>query len=156
MPGYGIKPADEGTGLLPWSWAEQQLREAQNYWVATNGPDGQPHLSPVWGYWDGEQLLFSCAIGSRKARDLAADSHCTISTESALNQVVLQGMAELVTEWSVRMTALHGMNQKYNAEMPEEFFAVDKNAVFALRPVWAFGLMHDDFDGSPTRWTFGD
>ena len=25
MPGYGLLGPDEGTGLLPWSWAEERL-----------------------------------------------------------------------------------------------------------------------------------
>jgi hypothetical protein len=39
MPGYGIAGADEGSGLLDWSWAAQRLTEARNYWV---GPSGRP------------------------------------------------------------------------------------------------------------------
>jgi hypothetical protein len=31
MPGYGLLGASEGTGLLPWSWAEQQLTASRNY-----------------------------------------------------------------------------------------------------------------------------
>jgi len=28
------------------------------------------------------------------------------------------------------------------------------NATIRVRPQWAFGLVHDDFAGSPTRWRF--
>lgn len=52
MPGYGTKPATEGSGLLPWEWAEEGLSAARNYWVATVGPDGSPHSTPVWGVWN--------------------------------------------------------------------------------------------------------
>ena len=38
MPGYGVQPATEGTGLLPWSWAEERLTAAHEYWVATGSP----------------------------------------------------------------------------------------------------------------------
>ncbi len=40
MPGYGITGADQGSGLLDWSWAAQRLTEARNYWVATVWPTG--------------------------------------------------------------------------------------------------------------------
>jgi hypothetical protein len=31
MPGYGILGPDEGSGLLPWSWAAERLSHARNY-----------------------------------------------------------------------------------------------------------------------------
>ena len=34
-----------------------------------------------------------------------------------------------------------------------EFLAA--HATIRVRPSWAFGIAHDDFTGSPTRWTFG-
>ena len=52
MPGYGILGPDGGTGLLPWSWAEERLRDSRNYWLATVRPDGRPHVMPVWAVWD--------------------------------------------------------------------------------------------------------
>ncbi|TME13797.1 MAG: pyridoxamine 5'-phosphate oxidase, partial [Chloroflexi bacterium] len=44
MPGYGILGAGEGTGLLPWSWAQERLEQSHDYWVATSGADGRPHV----------------------------------------------------------------------------------------------------------------
>ena len=43
MPsGYGInRSTDEG--LLPWSWVQERLTTARNYWIATARPDGRPH-----------------------------------------------------------------------------------------------------------------
>ena len=46
MPGYGI--AGPEAGLLPWSWAEERLRDAWRYWVVTVSGDGEPHAMPVW------------------------------------------------------------------------------------------------------------
>ncbi len=156
MPGYGTKGPDEGTGLLAWSWAEEQLDNAKNYWLATNGPQGQPHLSCVWGVWDGENLLFSCGADSRKARNLRRDSQCTVSTEGASNPVIIEGMALLVPDIEGRRPMLTAMNAKYETNISEEFLAPGANCVFAVRPVKAFGLRHDDFAGSPTRWVFAE
>jgi hypothetical protein len=47
MPGYGILPADVGSGLLPWAEAERRLTVSHDYWVATAWPDGRPHVMPV-------------------------------------------------------------------------------------------------------------
>lgn len=38
-----------GTGLLPWSHAEQRLRDARRYWLTTVRADGRPHATPLWG-----------------------------------------------------------------------------------------------------------
>lgn len=47
MPGYGIAASDGGSGLLPWSWAVEQLAGSRNYWVSSVGVEGQPHAMPV-------------------------------------------------------------------------------------------------------------
>jgi len=31
MPGYGILDPDQGSGLLPWSWAAERMSSARNY-----------------------------------------------------------------------------------------------------------------------------
>ena len=41
MPGYGILRPEEGTGLLPWSWADERLRRSHDFWLATVWPDGR-------------------------------------------------------------------------------------------------------------------
>src|SRR5262245_37108956 len=94
MPGYGIEAAIDGRGLLPWSWAEERLTAANNYWLATAGADGQPHLAAVWGVWAGGRLVFSTGGRSRKARDLAANDRCAVSAEDGAESVVVQGRAE--------------------------------------------------------------
>jgi len=38
--------------------------------------------------------------------------------------------------------------------MTLEFLDPTVNGSYAVRPVRAFALTHDDFIGSPTRWTF--
>ena len=154
MPGYGLLGPAEGTGLLPWSWAEDGLASARNYWVVSLRPDGRPHAMPVWGVWDDGALWFSSSKGSRKARNLTADPRCTIAIEDALNPVIVEGKAELVTDSAAlaRMLALE--NTKYGTDYGIEMLDPDANSVFRVSPDWAFGLRQDDFTGSPTRWIF--
>ena len=66
MPGYGLAPAGDGAGLLPWSWAHERLVEARGYWIATAGGDGRPHLAAVWGLW--AQARCTSAPGGGRAR----------------------------------------------------------------------------------------
>jgi hypothetical protein len=41
MPGYGMVGANEGTGLLPGSWATERLARSHDYWLATGGVEGR-------------------------------------------------------------------------------------------------------------------
>jgi general stress protein 26 len=154
MPGYGIQGPGEGSGLLPWSWAAERLGASRNYWVNTLWPDGRPHAMPVWGVWDREAFWFSSSLRSRKARNIAADPRCVVTTEDAAEPVVLEGSAAITTdsELITRFTEL--MNAKYEAGMTVEFLDPAVNATIHVRPRWGFGIAHDDFTGSPTRWEF--
>ena len=155
MPGYGLLGPDEGTGLLPWQWAEERLTSSRNYWVVSLWPDGRPHAMPVWGLWHEGAFWFSSSNGSRKARNLAADPRCVVTTEDAADPVVLEGTAELVSEPEALATMLALENAKYDTNYTIDLLDPDVNAVYRVRPRWAFGLRHGDFTGSPTRWTLG-
>ncbi|MDQ1393919.1 MAG: hypothetical protein QOF30_2896, partial [Acidimicrobiaceae bacterium] len=78
MPGYGMLPAHEGTGLLPWTWAEQRLRDSHDYWLASVWPDGRPRVMPVWAVWLDGCLWISSSRQSRKARNLQANPDCVM------------------------------------------------------------------------------
>lgn len=152
LPGYGILPADAGGGLLPWSWAAERLTRARDYWLATRRPDGSPHLAAVWGVWDGRVFCFSTGGRSRKARNLAADPRCALSPEQAGESVVVEGVAERVTEPG-RLAALHSAyTRKYGTGFPDP----DENPVFVVRPQVVFGIIEQDpgFTGRATRWRF--
>ena len=75
-----------------------------------------------------------------------------VTTEDANSPVVVEGSAELISapERIARVADL--MNAKYGGGITVEFLAA--HATIRVRPQWAFGLAHDDFSGSPTRWEF--
>lgn len=154
MPGYGIAGPAEGSGLLPWSWAEQRLVDSRNYWVTTSRPDGRPHLMPVWGLWQDGSLWFSSAAGSRKVLNLRADPRCAAATQDPEEPVVVEGTAEFVTDWQRLGDVIARMNAKYHTDQPVDFLDPAVNATVRVRVSWAFALSEADFTGSPTRWTF--
>jgi PPOX class probable F420-dependent enzyme len=154
MPGYGILPADQGSGLLPWEWALSRLLHSHDYWVATVWPDGRPHTMPVWGAWLDDHLWFSSALRSRKIRNLVANPTVSVSTDDARNPVVLEGVAEVVTDQRLLQRFIDATNDKYDTAYDVGFLDPAKNASVRVRPVWAFGVAEGDFDGSPTRWIF--
>ena len=155
MPGYGLKGPDQGTGLLPWSWASERLERSHDYGVATGGPTG-PHLMPVWGVWFDDALWFSSSRASKKARNLTSNPRCSISTDDAQEPVIIEGDGELVTDDDALLAFVEAVNRKYRTSYPAEFFINRANACFRVRPRWAFALTESDFTGSPTRWIFPD
>jgi nitroimidazol reductase NimA-like FMN-containing flavoprotein (pyridoxamine 5'-phosphate oxidase superfamily) len=154
MPGYGLLPANQGSGLLPWSWAEERFGASRNYWVATVTPGGRPHAMPVWGVWSEDAFWFSSSNGSRKTRNLRANPHCAVTSEDADNPVVLEGLAHAVTEQAALARVLAWENAKYGTDYGIETLDPAANTCFRVQPVWAFAIKQGDFTGSPTRWDF--
>lgn len=166
MPGYGIVPADQGAGLLPWSWALTRLRDSHDYWLATTWPAGdaaggrragegaRPHLMPVWAVWLDDHLWFSGSLRSRKIRNLEAQPIVSVSTEDPLNPVVLEGTAEIITEIPAITGFLDKFNEKYDTAYTMDFLDPAVNASVRVRPLRAFGLIEEKFEETPTRWDF--
>ncbi len=154
MPGYGVVGPDQGTGLLTWQWAREKLAASHDYWLVTVWPDGRPHAMPVWGVWDDDSLLFSSGGRSRKVKNLLAEPRCVVTTEDPTNPVVLEGVAETVTDTATLARTIEAINSKYSSTLTVDFLDPAVNATVRVRPRWAFGLLHDDFAGSPTRWRF--
>jgi hypothetical protein len=111
---YGA-PAPPGE-LLPWSWAEQRLVAARNYWIATTRPDGRPHCRPVWGVWLSDGFWFS--TGSLARHNLAANPQITLHLESGDEVVILEGVAAAVTGAGQLQGFLAAYNRKYDWEPP--------------------------------------
>jgi hypothetical protein len=147
MPGYGLMPADEGEGLLPFAWAEARLRDARNYWVATVD-DGRPHLMAVWGVWLDGELVFSTGRESRKARNLMAEPRCVIAPEGAAEAVVVEGTAR---EVMLTDAFVDTYRKKYDFDittLDAPVFAVRADKVIAVIEA------EERFARTATRWTF--
>jgi hypothetical protein len=148
MPGYGLLAATEGRGLLPWSWAEERLVGNRNYWLSTVSPAGRPHTMAVWGVWHADSLFFSTDGASRKARNIRHSPHCTLTTESGVEAVIVEG------------TVAHVPAARLPAELPAQY--VSKYAmgypsdsdIYQVRPEVIFGFIESasQFVETATRW----
>ena len=152
MPGYGIADAAASKGLLPWKWARERLTKSHNYWIATTYPDGRPHVMVIWGLWLDEKFYFSTGGQSRKARNLAANPRCVISTEKSAEAVIVEGVAELIPvvyDPAFLKKFIRLYKKKYD-------WKIDGNEgnIYAVHPRMAFGLFEKDFTGAATRWQF--
>ncbi|MEO3975051.1 PPOX class F420-dependent oxidoreductase [Streptomyces sp. CAU 1734] len=69
---------------------------AHIWFVATVGPDGAPHVSPMWLGVEGDLLLFNTAVGRVKERNLRHDPRLYLShTDKAdpYDRVQIRGRA---------------------------------------------------------------
>jgi Pyridoxamine 5'-phosphate oxidase len=154
MPGYGVVAAEEGSGLLPWSWVNERLTGSHDYWLASVWPDGRPHVMPVWAVWFDASLWFSCSLASRKTRNLLSDRRGVMTTDDPRNPVVVEGLAERISDPDLLRAVLDTENAKYGTDYDIELLNPAVSACFRFGPIWIFALSEQDFTGSPTRWRF--
>lgn len=151
---YGLKGEREGSGLLPWSWAEERLTRARNYWVVTASPEGVPHAAPVWGLWIDGAFYFSTDPHSRKGRNLAASPRVVVHLESGDEALIVQGtVVEVAAETPLQCFA-DAYEPKYGFR-PDVSAAGRKNGgVYLVNPHVVSGWMETDFPSGATRWVF--
>jgi hypothetical protein len=65
--------------------------------------------------------------------------------------VVIEGRADVEQGRDAIARVADLVNAKYGGITVEFLVA---HATIRVRPCWAFGIAHDDFIGSPTRWVF--
>jgi PPOX class probable F420-dependent enzyme len=70
--------------------------------IATTGSDMQPHVVPVWFWWDGEHMYMETGVNFQKARNLRENPKCAVivdDTQGGLRfwGIFMQGTVELIT-----------------------------------------------------------
>src|SRR5947209_18704249 len=111
------KPPEDMSSLKPWSWAVERLEQSHNYWIASSRPDHRPHLMIVWGIWWKDAFWFSTGPRTRKAKNIAANSHCVIGNEKADEAVIVEGVAEQITDRAVWKQFSGPYDKKYGGEL---------------------------------------
>jgi nitroimidazol reductase NimA-like FMN-containing flavoprotein (pyridoxamine 5'-phosphate oxidase superfamily) len=150
----------------PTAWAEarRRLTEGQWYWLATVRPDGRPHVVPVLAVWLSSALYFVAGEATRKAKNLARDSHCVITLATADAHLVVEGEAAKVRDETKlqRVAAVYASKYQWRVTVRDGAFDADYGAptagpppyeVYEVTPRKAFGFGTDE-TFSPTRWRF--
>jgi general stress protein 26 len=91
-------------GATPPAWAEVEdvLVRSEMFWLSTVRGDGRPHVTPLPTVWLDGRLHFCTGDAEQKAKNLAAQPECVLTTGT--NQlhsgmdVVVEGTAERVTD----------------------------------------------------------
>jgi general stress protein 26 len=156
--GYGMLPTPGETGeRIPWSYVEERLRDAGNYWLTTVRPDGTPHARPVDGVWVGGALCFGGAPDTRWSRNLQANPAVSVNLSSEAEAIILEGTAELITDPAHPLAEL---STQANKEKYPQYFSGDSpllsgfHPFWALRPRRAYAWTLDGFPNRATRWDF--
>jgi general stress protein 26 len=141
--------------MLTWEFVEERLRNALNYWVATIGPDGAPHVRPVDGVWVDGALCFGGSPETRWVRNLMADPRVSVNLGSEEEAVILQGTAEHVADPDHPLAPQVPAASK--AKYPQ-YYTTDEAPpslpFWCLRPTRVYAWTLAGFATNPTRWDF--
>jgi len=146
----------------PWAEARGHLEKAAVYWLATVRPDGRPHVTPLLSIWLDGALYFCTGDSERKAKNLAYNAHCVITTGcNALSEgldVVIEGDAAKVSDEArlQRVADTYASKYDWHYTVRDGAFHGDSGnvaSVYEVAPTMAFGFGKGK-SSSQTRWRF--
>lgn len=150
----------------PTDWAEgrERIEEAELFWISTVRPNGRPHVTPLISVWLDGAAYFCTGSGEQKAKNLAQNPNCILTTGCNLLHegldVVIEGEARRVSDDAELTRIADAYESKYGSEW---HFDVRDSAfqhpggealVFEVAPMTAFGFGKGRY--SQTRWRFDD
>lgn len=125
---------------------EELLSEGRDLQVATNGPDGYPHLTTLW-YANVDGLItFRSFTKSQRIVNLTRDPRITVLVEAGddygdLRGVMIQGTAELAADPDRVMATYLAVTRRMQGDQitPDAVAALfgrfrDKNTVVTVHP----------------------
>ncbi|MFI8089348.1 pyridoxamine 5'-phosphate oxidase family protein [Streptomyces sp. NPDC086080] len=161
------RPGAEDVTAVEWDQALRHLRTAEIFWLSTVRPDGRLHVTPVITAWHDDRLHFSTGPGEQKARNLAHDAHCALTTGgnslTAGLDLVVEGKAAPVADPAALEEVITAYEAKYGRHITSpqgtfhgigDAFRKGDAVVYAVEPVTAYGFGRDNGVYTHTRWVF--
>ncbi|MGH8903569.1 MAG: pyridoxamine 5'-phosphate oxidase family protein [Egibacteraceae bacterium] len=159
-----VQPLGEDATPTPWSEGGARLGSADTYWLATTRPDCRPHVVPVLAVLVDDALHFVAGASTRKARNLARDSHCVVTARGPSLDLVVEGEAAKVRDEAKlqRVAAAYASKYEWHVTVRDGAFHGAEGAPTAGPPPYdvyevtltvAFGFGTDGSLNS-TRWRF--
>ncbi|MCK8679104.1 pyridoxamine 5'-phosphate oxidase family protein [Streptomyces lichenis] len=161
------RPGAEGVTATDWAEAQRRMRAAEVFWITTVRPDGRLHVTPLIAAWHDGALHFSTGPGEQKAKNLAGNAHCVLTTgQSALSgslDIVVEGLAERVTDPARQDEVIDAFEEQYGDHItsPDGTFhgfgdsiRTGDDLLFAVAPGTAYGFGRDGRTFSHTRYSF--
>ena len=105
--------------------------------IATIGPSGEPHSSPVWYDWDGEHFLFSQTKTRQKYKNLLRDPRVAVSVtdpDNPYRYLEIRGVLDGVEE-DEGNAFINAMAKKYmNEDVYPWHQPTDERIVMKVKP----------------------
>lgn len=123
-------------GNIPWSNVDRRLHSMREIWIATSSPTSRPDATPVWFWWDGEAIYFTCAAVARKARNIAHQPDVVLLNGDGTDPIIIKGRAERVIDQDELNRVDAAYAEKYVAPTTGEratIFVADDH-VYRVRP----------------------
>ncbi len=155
--------SSEGASPTAWKQARERFAGAEIYWISTVRPGGRPNVTPLISVWLDDAAYFCTGPGEQKAKNIARNPHCVLTTGcNALDEgldVVIEGEAVRVRDDGLLQRAADAYESKYGSDW--RFTVSDgefthrggRALVFEVAPARAFGFSKGDVF-SQTRWRF--
>jgi nitroimidazol reductase NimA-like FMN-containing flavoprotein (pyridoxamine 5'-phosphate oxidase superfamily) len=138
------------------------VEEAELFWLSTVRPDGRPHVTPLISVWLDDAAYFCTGPTERKAKNLAQNPKCVLTTGCNLLDkgldVVIEGEAERVSEDAKLTRVADAYESKYGSswhfDVRDGVFRGEggEALVFEIAPTTIFGFGKGEY--SQTRWRF--
>lgn len=153
------------TDATPTAWSDgrEQIEGAELFWLSTVRPDGRPHVTPLISVWLNGAAYFCTGANERKAKNLAQNPNCILTTGRNLLEegldLVIEGEAKRVSDDAKLTRIADAYESKYGSDW---HFDVRDGAfqheggealVFEVAPTTVFGFGKGEY--SQTRWRFG-
>jgi general stress protein 26 len=94
--------SDDAAPSVSWDSVDGQLETAEMFWLTTVRADGRPHVAPLPAVWLYGSLHFATGGHEQKARNVAHDPRCVLTTGTNEyrrgRDVVVEGTAQRVAE----------------------------------------------------------
>lgn len=116
------------------------LREPHITTIATIGPDGSPHVTPVWHHYDGEKVYVLVEQSAVKLRNIRRDSRvslCIATDEEPYKYVLVSGTTTVSGERIpelVRAMAVNYLGPERGEEYTREALAETEFALITVTP----------------------
>ncbi|HEY7147618.1 MAG TPA: pyridoxamine 5'-phosphate oxidase family protein [Streptosporangiaceae bacterium] len=139
-----------GATAPSWAQVAQVLSDSEMFWLSSVRADGRPHVTPLPAVWHDDTLHFCCGAAEQKAKNLASEPRCILTTgtsqlRSGLD-VVVEGTATRVTDQArlTELAAIWKSKLDWDFEVTGDAFrdpAGRHGLVFALTPakILSFG-----------------
>jgi len=155
--------SNPGASAIDWAVGRERVETAELFWISTVRPDGRPHVTPLISVWLDGAAYFCTGPDERKAKNLAENPSCILTTGCNLLEegldVVLEGEAKRIRDEDELGRVAAAYESKYGSiwhfDVRDGAFHSEGGGeaiVFEVAPATAFGFGKGEY--SQTRWRF--